>query len=249
MAEPVVDLCEIEPGIALVAMRDRVHKNTFSEELVAGLKQSFRTIEEQARTKVVIMTGYDSYFATGGTKEELLALHEGRMIFTDLDIYRLALDCKVPVIAAMQGHAIGGGLVMGLFADFVVLSRESIYSANFMKYGFTPGMGATYIVPKKLGFSLGHEMLLNAQTYRGEELGQRGAPFLVLPRKDVLDQARRTARQLAEKPRHSLITLKDHLTASVRRELPGFIEREVDMHGQTFRQEEVRQRIHALFSS
>ena len=51
----------------------------------------------------------------------------------------------------MQGHGIGGGFVVGLFADFVILSRESVYSTNFMKYKFTPGMGATYIVPKKIG--------------------------------------------------------------------------------------------------
>ncbi len=247
MAESAVDLRELEPGIVLITMQDRIHKNTFSEELVTGLKRAYATIAQQARTKVVILTGYDSYFATGGTKEELLALQEGRLTFTDLDIYSLALNCKIPVIAAMQGHGIGGGLVMGLYADFILLSRESIYSTNFMKYGFTPGMGATYIVPKKLGVGLGNEMLLNAQTYRGEELGLRGAPFPVYPRKDVLNQACRTARQLVEKPRDALITLKDHLVAPLRTELPLFIENEVRMHKQTFHREEVKTRIRTLF--
>ncbi len=247
MTEPAVDLREIEPGIVLITMQDRVHKNAFSEEIVVGLNRSYTTIEQQSRAKVVILTGYDSYFATGGTKEELLALQEGRMTFTDLDIYSLALNCKVPVIAAMQGHGIGGGLVMGLFADFVILSRESIYSTNFMKYGFTPGMGATHIVPKKLGLSLGHEMLLNAQTYRGEQLGRRGAPFPVLPRREVLNQACQTARQLAEKPRESLITLKEHLVASLRAELPLFVEKETTMHRHTFHKEEVKTRIETLF--
>ncbi len=97
----------------------------------------------------------------------------------------------------MQGHGIGGGLVFGLFADFVLLSRESIYTANFMKYGFTPVTGATYV----LGLGLAEEMLLSARTYRGADLEKRGIQFPVLPGVEVLQNAHQLARDLAEKPR------------------------------------------------
>ncbi len=247
MTEPVVDVNEIEPGIALMRMQDQVHKNTFSDELSLGLIQAFKTIDTQTNYKVVILTGYDSYFASGGTQEALLSLSEGKGKFTDINLYSLALDCRIPVVSAMQGHGIGGGFVMGLFADFVILSRESVYTTNFMKYGFTPGMGATFIVPKKLGISLGQEMLILARNYRGEELKQRGIPFPVLPREKVMEEALNVARQLAEKPRISLITLKDHLVDSVRRQLPKVIEQEVAMHAKTFHQEEVKENIHTLF--
>ena len=63
----------------------------------------------------------------------MLKIYEGKDKFTDINIYSLALDCPLPVISAMQGHGIRGGFVMGLFADFVILSRESIYRTNFMK--------------------------------------------------------------------------------------------------------------------
>lgn len=247
MAQSVVALNEIESGIVQLTMQDRAHKNTFSEELVLGLIHSFASIQANSSYKVVILTGYDNYFASGGTQEMLLAINEGKAKFSDTNIYSLALECKIPVIAAMQGHGIGGGFVMGLFADFVILSRESVYATNFMKYGFTPGMGATYILPKKLGFSLAEELLLNAGNYRGAELGKRGIPFPVLPRAEVLNYAFELARQLAEKPRVSLITLKDHLVKSLRDQLPGVIEQEVAMHEKTFHQPEVKERIIALF--
>lgn len=247
MTPSVVDLCEVEPGIVQLTMQDRLHKNTFSDELVRGLIQSFESIRTNSSYKAVILTGYDNYFASGGTKEGLLDIHEGRTKFTDLNIYSLALECKIPVIAAMQGHGIGGGFVMGLFSDFVILSRESIYTANFMKYGFTPGMGATYILPKKLGFSLAEELLLNAGNYRGMELEKRGIPFPVLPREKVLEHARELARQVAEKPRFSLIALKDHLVAPLRDRLPGIIEQEIAMHEKTFHQAEVKDRIVKFF--
>ncbi|MBA4543510.1 enoyl-CoA hydratase/isomerase family protein [Thermoactinomyces daqus] len=245
--ESVVHFQEIEPEIVLLTMEDRVHKNTFSKELIDGLLEAFAVIEASNVYKVVVLTGYDSYFASGGTREGLLAIHEGREKFTDKNVYSLALDCKIPVIAAMQGHGIGGGFIMGLFADFVILSRESVYTTNFMKYGFTPGMGATCILPRKLGISLTEELLINSGTYRGAELEKRGIPFPVLPRAEVLGHALELARQIAEKPRYSLILLKDHLVAPIREELPSIVEREVMMHEKTFHQPEVRERINALF--
>lgn len=247
MAQQVVELHQLEPGIVQLTMQDRVNKNMFTEELILGLIQSFQSICSDSSCKVVILTGYDNYFASGGTQEGLLALHEGKVKFSDVSLYSLALDCPIPVIAAMQGHGIGGGFVFGLFADFVILSQESVYTANFMKYGFTPGMGATCILPKKLGFSLAHELLLSAGNYRGAELLKRGVPFPVLPQEEVLNYAIELARQLAEKPRVSLVTLKDHLVARLREQLPKFIEQEVAMHGKTFHQAEVKNRVITLF--
>lgn len=246
---PVVQLREISPFIIQITMQDRVNKNTFSNELITGLMDAFAAINASDQYKAVVLTGYDSYFASGGTQEGLLAIYEGKAKFTDGNIYSLALDCPIPVISAMQGHGIGGGFVMGLFSDFVILSRESVYTTNFMKYGFTPGMGATCILPKKLGFSLAEELLLNAGNYRGADLEKRGIPFPVLSRDEVLPYALELARQLAEKPRISLVTLKDHLVSQLREELQTYVERELIMHEKTFHQAEVKQRIMSLFGT
>lgn len=247
MTRSVVELKEVSDSIVLLKMQDEVSKNTFSVELTEGLIEAFETIKNSEKYKVVIMTGYDNYFASGGTQEGLLHLSEGKAKFTDRDLYSLALNCPIPVISAMQGHGVGGGFVMGLFADFVILSRESIYTTNFMKYGFTPGMGATYILPQKLGISLAEEMLLTARNYRGEELQKRGIPFPVVSRSEVMEHALELAENLAEKPRVSLITLKDQLVQKLRKELPLAIQQEVVMHDKTFNQPEVRERIETVF--
>jgi polyketide biosynthesis enoyl-CoA hydratase PksI len=247
MDKSVVKLTSIETEIVLITMEDRDYKNTFSQALITGLIDAFDKIKNMNEVKVVILTGYDSYFSLGGTQEELMLLQQGKMKFTDINVNLLPLQCDVPVISAMQGHGIGGGLVLGLFSDFVIMSRESIYSANFMKYGFTPGMGATYIIPKKIGLAFGHEMLINAQTYRGEELKERGIPFPVVPRTMVLEKAYELALQLKEKPRLSLAVLKNHLTASIKNELSKIIEQEVVMHDKTFHQEIVKEKIQNMF--
>jgi polyketide biosynthesis enoyl-CoA hydratase PksI len=247
MPAQIVEVTELHAGIVQVRMQDRVNKNTFTDALIHGLTDAFEGIKARSDCKVVILTGYDTYFSCGGTQQGLRDLFAGKFTFTDKNLYSLALNCPIPVIAAMQGHGIGGGFVMGMFADFVVLARESVYTANFMKYGFTPGMGSTFILPKKLGISLAEEMMLTASTYRGEELQKRGVPFPVVPREAVLEHALELARNLAEKPRVSLVTLKDHLVAPLRCQLPEFIEQEIAMHERTFRQPEVKERIEAFF--
>jgi len=243
----VIEVSEPGAGIVQIKMQDRENKNTFSDALMAGLMAVFADINHKPQYKVVILTGYDSYFSTGGTQAGLHFLSEGKGKFTDRDLYSLALNCPIPVIAAMQGHGVGGGFVMGMFADFVILSRESIYTTNFMKYGFTPGMGATLILPQKLGLVLGQEMMMGARNFRGDQLQQRGIPFPVLPRSEVMPYALELAESLAQKPRVSLVTLKDHLVADLRRQLPQTIEKEVQMHEKTFHQPEVKDLIDANF--
>lgn len=248
-AEKAVDLQFVAPQVMQIRMQDRVSKNTFSEAITDGLMDAFAEVERQPDCKVVVLTGYDNYFASGGTQEQLMNLSEGRGAFTDRALYSLPLQCPVPVISAMQGHGIGGGFVLGMFADLVVLGRENIYTTNFMRYGFTPGMGATFILPQKLGLGLATEMMLSANNYRGEELQQRGIPFPVVPRDRVLAHALELAETLAEKPRVSLVALKDHLSAPLRQALPATIVQEVAMHAVTFAQPEVKAKIATLFGA
>ncbi|NSL85653.1 enoyl-CoA hydratase [Chitinophaga sp. Mgbs1] len=247
MSYHVVELREIEPGIVQLTMQDRTFKNAFSDNLISELASAFEEVSRNTSFKVVILTGYDSYFCSGGTQDGILSIANGKARFTDFNVYALPLECDIPVIAAMQGHSIGGGFVFGMFADFVVMSLESVYTTNFMRYGFTPGMGATYIVPKKLGISLGTELLLSAGNYRGGELLKRGVPFPVVPRNEVLKYALQTARLVTDMPRVSLVTLKQHLVADMKKELNAVVDKELVMHEKTFQQEEVKNRIITLY--
>lgn len=70
---------------------------------------------------------------------------------------------------------------------------------------------------------------------------------MVLPRQQVLNHALEIARELAEKPRQSLVALKDHMTSEIRNELSHFIDREIEMHAQTFHHPEVKERIMTRF--
>ena len=221
-------------GIVVVRMEDRDSKNLFSDEFVRGMQEVFRHIEQAADYKVVVLCGYDTYFASGGTKEALVAIQEGKAKFTDNLTYQLALTCKIPVIAVMQGHGIGAGLSLGLFADFPLLSEESKYVSPYMSYGFTPGAGATLIGPEMLGHDLARETLLSAQEYAGSELRNRGVLLPVYPRRQLHEAAMSLAESIARHSRGSLIAMKQRLNRTIHARLDQSIQREIAMHELTF---------------
>ncbi|GFE82931.1 hypothetical protein GCM10011487_49310 [Steroidobacter agaridevorans] len=221
-------------GVAVITMHDRQTKNLFSESLLSAVKQAFAYVEHTPTCKVVVLTGYDTYFAAGGTKETLLSIQQGKAQFTDERIYEIALNCSLPVIAAMQGHAIGAGWSLGMFADLVVLGEESRFHSPYMGYGFTPGAGATLVFPRKIGHDLARETLLTAREIAGHELRDRGLQAAVMPRRDVLSAAIELARSIAKHPRDQLKALKRQWTHSLRQVREDVYRREVQMHEQTF---------------
>ena len=227
---------EIEAdGVAIVRMLDRAGKNQFSYALLQALEAVFQEIAASELIKVVVITGFDDVFCLGGDREVLLAITKGEVTYTDLPfMYRGLLDCPYPVIAAMQGHAFGAGLAFGLYADITVLGEESLYTANFMKYGFTPGVGSTFILKEKLSYPLAFEMMWSAKEYTGSELKARGAPLLFRTNAEVMSEAMQIARSLARKPRYTLMIFKREMSTSMHEHLTPTIARELQMHKAIF---------------
>jgi len=230
----VMTLRQYPDGVLLVRMCDRENRNTFSEDFEEGMVRVFDHVRENDRCKAVVLTGYDNYFACGGTREGLFSIYEGKSRFTDRKTYSLPLECPVPVIAAMQGHAIGAGWAMGMFCDFVIFSEESVYVSNYMRYGFTPGAGATLIFPERFGEDLGREILFTANEYKGSDLRARGILYPVLAREKVLPCAMRVAGQLAEAELEELIRAKQHHVRKIRDQIEAVCEQELLMHEKTF---------------
>ena len=245
----VVTLDAFENGIVRVTMCDRSSKNTFSEALAKGLLEVFAHIRQCPDYKVVVLTGYDNYFACGGTKAGLLAIQSGTMKFSDVAVYSLGLDCDIPVIAAMQGHGIGAGWAMGMFCDFAVFGRESTYVSNYMRYGFTPGAGATLIFPHRFGENMAREILFTANEYKGHALEARGIAMPVAARSDVMECAMSMADRIALSSREALVALKTHMCQSLRDRVEDIFAREVAMHEKTFvGNQDVAHRIQKVFN-
>ncbi|MBB1242384.1 enoyl-CoA hydratase/isomerase family protein [Streptomyces durbertensis] len=229
--------------VAVLRMADRQGRNTFGPALCRGLVDAVGRAVADSRSRALLVTGMPELFCAGGSQQELVNFARGDGSFDTDDFFRVFLRCPLPVVAGVQGHAIGGGLVLALYADAVVLSERSVYAANFMRYGFTPGMGATHLLPHRFGPQLGGEMLYTARNYRGAELRERGVPVPVTAHDKVAERAYQLALSMTDAPRASVELLKRELAKPLLDATDEAIAREAAMHRTSFRLPEVMDRI------
>lgn len=222
-------------GVAVLRMQDEANKNALSEEMVHSLDSHLQDVARRDDVKVVILAGLPEYFSSGASLDVLKKLAESRIEPGDLVLPRRILDIPVPTIAAMEGHAIGGGLALGICCDIVLIARESRYGFTFMNMGFTPGMGTTRLLEHVLSPAIAHEMLFTGQTFKGEHFENRTGFNYIVPRLDLWPKAIDLATRIAEKPRASLVLLKQNLVAGRKRVYEGALESEARMHRESFR--------------
>jgi polyketide biosynthesis enoyl-CoA hydratase PksI len=235
-----------ESGIALLTMRDEPAKNALTREMACELEARFHQVASNSDFRVMVLSGSQDVFCSGATRQVLEEVLSGSIAPRELLLPRALLDVPVPVIAAMTGHALGGGLALGLCADMAVIARESRYAANFMDYGFTPGMGVTRLLSDFAGPNLAHEMLLTGRAFRGSHFEGRGNVNYILPKCGVMRKALDLAASCAEKPRRALVALKTELSARKRELFEAARAREILMHQLTFDQAEARERIREM---
>lgn len=248
--DKIVSCEKMDRGIAVIKIQNLRYGNTFTDDLIENLMVTFEEVTQDKRIKVIILTGDKNVFCMGGSKEQLLDISNGKRKFSDAPFLFEGLQkCEVPVISAMQGHASGGGLLFGLYADITIMAREAIYSAPFLKYNFTPGMGATYILPRKMGEVLAKEMLFSAKAYTGEELERKGARMLFYNQDEIYDEAIRIANNICENSREVLTLLKHKLNADGLIALKKAIDEEEKMHRLTFNGLEVNKKIEYYYGT
>jgi len=158
-----------------------------------------------------------------------LRLTRGEVRPSDILLPRLLLGCAVPVVAAMSGHATGGGFALGLAADIVLLAEECRYGFTFMNLGFTPGMGTTRLCEHVLSPAVAHELLYTGELRRGREFSRSGINH-VLPRAEVVPKALDIAARIASKPRLAIEALKRTLSLTRRQAFEASITSESFMH-------------------
>ena len=216
-------------GIARVTLADPGSSNALGESMVHALQDAFQAIDRDDEVRCVLLAAEGDTFSSGAPRELLLRLAAGELRPTDIVLPKLLLDCAVPVVAAMAGHATGGGFALGLAADIVLIAEESRYGFTFMNLGFTPGMGTTRLCEHVLSTAVTHELLYTGELRRGSRFAGSGINH-VLPRRDVDSIALDIATRIAEKPRASLSALKRTLSLSRRRAFETSITQESLMH-------------------
>lgn len=223
-------------GIVQIQLNDEKYKNGLSPELVHELTLILQTIKSDETLKVLILSGLPDVFCSGADLETLIKLGEGQIKPVDILLSKAILDIPFPVISAMAGHAIGGGLALGLCADIVIMAEESRYGCSFMNLGFTPGMGITRLMEHFMSPAIAHELLYTGQNWRGVDFKGKANFNHIVPKVEVEPLALNLAMAIAEKPTSSVQVLKRYLSINRRKIFEETHSMETIMHELTFNQ-------------
>ena len=107
------------------------------------------------------------------------------------------LDIDVPMIGALNGHAVGGGFGLALVCDIRIGALEAKYGANFVKLGLAPGMAISYLLPRLVGMARASELLLTGRLVDGAEAERLGILNRAVPSAEVMTEAMELARTIA----------------------------------------------------
>ncbi len=203
MTEAAV-LYEVEDAIATVTLNRPENRNSMTRDVLEGLGAAVQEIREDRGVRCVIITGRGKSFCAGADFKDQAAQGEGPLApkpqeraYAMYANFLSLLDIEVPVIAAMQGHAIGGGLGLAVVCDLRVASREARYGANFVRLGLHPGMAMTYLLPRLMGVPRAVEFLLTGRIVKGEDAAEAGLVHYAVEPDQVMEKARELAREIA----------------------------------------------------
>ncbi len=204
--------------VALVEIRRPPH-NHFDIALIAALADAFERLEADASCRAIVLAAQGTAFCAGAdfaTREDWAPAQRSPRGVNPLYAEALRLfACGKPVVAAVHGAAVGGGLGLALVADFRITCAEARFSANFTRLGFHPGFGLSVTLPRLVGVQQAALLFYTGRRIRGDEAHRIGlADELV-----ALEQVRPRAIELAHEIAGSAPLAVQSTRATVRGDL------------------------------
>jgi enoyl-CoA hydratase/carnithine racemase len=210
-----------DEGIATLTLNDEANLNAMSDEMAAEFAAAVKGLRDNKSVRVVILTGAGKAFSAGGhlamleSKRAKSAEENRAGMLAFYASFLGIIDLNVPLIAAINGAAVGAGLCVACACDIRVASKEAKLGFTFLKLGLHPGMGATFWVPRIIGITAATELLLTGRIINAEDSLRLGLVSQLCDAESVVERARAVAREvLACGPEASA-----QLLATMRRDL------------------------------
>ncbi|MEM9202080.1 MAG: enoyl-CoA hydratase-related protein [Actinomycetota bacterium] len=189
-----------EPGIVLVTFNRPETMNAFSSEMAAGFTDALRMADADDTVRVVVVTGSGRAFCAGADFSKGSGAFDTptKEAFSSdpLDAFH-PWQCRKPVIAAINGHAVGIGLTMTLQCDLRIVAADAKLGIVQNRRGVLPDAHAHWTLPRLVGHSRAAELLLTGRLFRGRDAAEWGLAVEALPAEDVLSRALELAEEIA----------------------------------------------------
>jgi 2-(1,2-epoxy-1,2-dihydrophenyl)acetyl-CoA isomerase len=200
---------------------DRPPHNHFDVALIRALAEAYRSLDDDRACRAIVLCSAGRHFCAGadfgGEGTGGPALYE--------EAVRL-FGCRTPVVAAVQGAAVGGGLGLALSADFRVAAPEARFTANFSRLGIHHGFGMTVTLPAVVGRQRALEMLYTGRRVKGAEAHAIGLADRLAEADALRDEARALAADIAASAPLAVRSIRDTMRGDLAERVRAATDRE-----------------------
>lgn len=209
--------------VAVVEIR-RPPNNFFDLDLIEALAGAVAGLDADPGCRAIVLCSAGKHFCAGA---DFTAPSDA--VPSDRHLYDAAVDLfatTTPVVAAVQGAAIGGGLGLACFADFRIAAPEARFSANFARLGFHHGFGLTVTLPALVGQQRTLELLYTGRRIDGEEAATIGLVDRLVPLADVRTEAHALAAEIAASAPLAVASIRETMRGDIARQIRVATDRE-----------------------
>ena len=224
----LVEVDRSSDAITVLTLNDPDRRNAMTAAMGEVLRDVVAELTADEQVRAVVLTGAGDAFSAGGDIAMLDALaavaHDmGADVAPDMrafyDLFLSLRGVPVPLVAAVNGHAIGAGLCVALACDLVVVADGARLGMNFARVGIHPGMGGSWLLPRIAGRQRAAELLYTGRLITGADAVAYGMALEALPAADVLPRALALAAAIAASAPQVVRQLKQSLDATWTRTL------------------------------
>ncbi len=234
--------------VATVEIRRPPH-NFFDIPLIQRLADAFEDLEADRRCHAIVLAAQGSAFCAGADFSNRDATPPQRSPRAVNPLYGEALRlfaCRKPVVAAVHGAAVGGGLGLALVADFRVSCAQARFSANFNRLGFHPGFGLSVTLPRLVGLQQAALLFYTGRRIGGQEALAMGLADLLVPQDQVRAEAGKLALEIATSAPLAVQSTRQTLRAGLVEQIRSAVARESAEQAAQFKTADFREGIAAM---
>jgi enoyl-CoA hydratase len=171
----ILNLTVMEDGVAIVQLNRPEAKNALNIELRQKLAQKFNEISVNNAVKVIVLTGGEHIFAAGADINDFLTATTSQMYLRHIEAYWQSIsDCPKPIIAAVNGYALGGGCELAMHADIIIAHQAAKFGQPEVRLGLMPGAGGTQRLLRAIGKFKTMLLVLTGKMFSAEEACHMG---------------------------------------------------------------------------
>ncbi len=204
-------IIRLEPPIAWIILNRPDKLNAINPEMLKELTETLDELEEDEKIRVVILTGSGRAFSAGADVTGFMGITPVKAMIYSRKFQEILFKMEYytkPIIAALNGFTLGGGLELAMATDFRIASETAMLGQPEINLGFIPGAGGTQRLPRLIGRSRAKELIYTGDMIPASEAYKMGLVDKVVPPEKLEQEARALALKLAEKPPLALMAAK-----------------------------------------